>query len=773
MKTGFTLIEVMLGLLIVGVLSVTVASLFTVSMKVTDDSLDKMEMLGDLQTGVERLLSELPQAERLVEADVSAVGFTLRCGVVVGTNEGVFLLEDGAGAWRNINGTPPNNIPSGVTVYSLLCEDDGRIIAGCDDGNIYISLDMGANWAAVSVGVANEVRSIIRASNGRLYAGTYPAAVYYSDDDGASWTQTAPLPGSPTRVYSLLEDSSGAIYAATDWDGEYNLYRSTDRGASWTPFSVCYIPPGIWMYRKPITITNNTSQNLTDYQVRIVVPFEVGKMRSDYGDLRFRASDGVTDLDYWIEFYDSSSAIVWVKIPFIRRRGRVRIYMYYGNPSATTTSSITNTMEPTYIRNSVPYQWTNRVSTTSVASGDDVGTWVDFSFAFPYWREYPRTRAYACSNGYLSLHTTATYGNDWSNSSWELRSRWLVAPFWDDLRTDRAGRRLSRNPGLYVDSYADRIMFDWEVTHYRSNRWEIKFQAILYRNGDIRVNIDGARFFNSFTPTLGVSLGDGSNYIDFTGERASRRSWLFTIRKFVSPEPTVSIGAEELLYTATTHIYSLTKSDKGLLCAGTGPNGYLFLSVDGVSWQRTAAVFAATEVYSVFAEGMSGILAGTAPNAGIYISTDGGGSWNLLQSVAGSDEVRAFTEDEFEHLYGAASSNAAVLLASAFGSSFGALPNLNTNSAYSVGIAYKRIRYFWAGAGTQLQRSERGSTENLGGELLSDFSFAYFDKNFNAITPLPLGQNERDGVETIKVSYTISKDGESIDFTTTVSLRNN
>jgi len=357
---------------------------------------------------------------------------------------------------------------------------------------------------------------------------TNPPSPLFADEpfDGATYTVTLSERKRDTVTADITANKDGTIIRIVA-----RIKRNTD----WWNFD--------WSLRRPVTVSNTTASTLTDHQVRIVVPL-YPEMQSDFDDIRFTTDDG-TLLNYWIEFYDSSSAIVWVKVPSIPANGSTTIYLYYGNPSATSASSITNTMEPSYIKNSVPYQWTDRVSTTSVVSDDDAGTWVNFAFTFPYWRDYPRVRAYACSNGYLSLHTTNTYGNDWSNSSWELRSRWLVAPFWDDLRTDVVGRRLARNPGLYVDSYPDRIMFDWEATHYWSNRIEIKFQAILYRNGDIRVNIDGARFFNNFTPTLGVSLGDGTNYIDFTGERASNRSWLFTIRKFVSPEPTVTIGEEE------------------------------------------------------------------------------------------------------------------------------------------------------------------------------------------------------------------------------------
>jgi len=122
----------------------------------------------------------------------------------------------------------------------------------------------------------------------------------------------------------------------------------------------------------------------------------------------------------------------------------------------------------------------------------------------------------------------------------------MIAPFWDDLRTDVAGGIVSE-PGVYVDSYSDHFVVTWEVTRYGDSGDSIKFQAILYRNGDVRINIDGATNFNDFSPTLGISKGDNVNYWDITSERKTYKSWLFTLRKYTYPEPKVSIGEEEVL----------------------------------------------------------------------------------------------------------------------------------------------------------------------------------------------------------------------------------
>jgi hypothetical protein len=63
-------------------------------------------------------------------------------------------------------------------------------------------------------------------------------------------------------------------------------------------------------------------------------------MRSDCGDIRFTDSDGITLLNYWIEGpINSSNTRIWVKVPNIPANSIKKIYLYYGNPDATSLSN--------------------------------------------------------------------------------------------------------------------------------------------------------------------------------------------------------------------------------------------------------------------------------------------------------------------------------------------------------------------------------------------------------------------------------------------------
>lgn len=122
----------------------------------------------------------------------------------------------------------------------------------------------------------------------------------------------------------------------------YQLYFFGSMRITWAQ-SLARCEDDLWIYRKPITITENSGSTLTDYQVNLTVDYVSGKMNSDFSDLRFTNSTG-SELSYWIQSYTAStSAKVWVKVPRIPASGTETIYVYYGNSTATTTSNVDNT----------------------------------------------------------------------------------------------------------------------------------------------------------------------------------------------------------------------------------------------------------------------------------------------------------------------------------------------------------------------------------------------------------------------------------------------
>jgi hypothetical protein len=232
-----------------------------------------------------------------------------------------------------------------------------------------------------------------------------------------------------------------------------------------------------------------------------------------------------------------------VKVPLLPASEQTVISAYHGNSAALPVSDIALTMEPEYLKYNIAATWTDRTATTPIAVGDNVGEWVSLQFDFPYY-QVAETQVYACSNGYLSFGNT--YNNDRRSSSNKLRQRRMIAPLWDDLRTDTI-YGVCDEPGIYVDSFSDHVMISWEATRDRRGPFDgaALFQVTLYRNGDVLLSRGDTTNDWTIDETAGISRGSGGVYIDTTGESQPNRSWLFAMRQYTEPEPSASVGEEE------------------------------------------------------------------------------------------------------------------------------------------------------------------------------------------------------------------------------------
>ncbi|MDD4607144.1 MAG: DUF2341 domain-containing protein [Patescibacteria group bacterium] len=127
-----------------------------------------------------------------------------------------------------------------------------------------------------------------------------------------------------------------------------------------------------YKYRTPITINNNSDQTLTDYQVKIQVNYEEGKMQPDFDDIRFTQTTNTIELNYWRESYRESYAVFWVKVPELDM-GDNQIYMYYGNEDVATISNgdLTFDFFDDFIGTNLAANWATNVSggTITVANG--------------------------------------------------------------------------------------------------------------------------------------------------------------------------------------------------------------------------------------------------------------------------------------------------------------------------------------------------------------------------------------------------------------------
>lgn len=129
--------------------------------------------------------------------------------------------------------------------------------------------------------------------------------------------------------------------------------------------------------KRPITIYGSSS-DLTGYQVEVVVDYD-SDMQSDFDDLRFKDSDEVTELPYWIENHNlGENAIVWVRVPHIPASDNHTIWMYYGDPNANSGSNGNTTFEffddfEEHAENDMPDGWIISSGCVDVRVVDDKG----------------------------------------------------------------------------------------------------------------------------------------------------------------------------------------------------------------------------------------------------------------------------------------------------------------------------------------------------------------------------------------------------------------
>ena len=100
-----------------------------------------------------------------------------------------------------------------------------------------------------------------------------------------------------------------------------------------------------WQYRKRLTINNSLSYTLSNFQIFLSTNelgysslVSAGKLQTNCEDLRFVTTNFI-ELSYWLSPNLTNFCGVWVKINKIIASSVTPIYMYYGNPNASSSSS--------------------------------------------------------------------------------------------------------------------------------------------------------------------------------------------------------------------------------------------------------------------------------------------------------------------------------------------------------------------------------------------------------------------------------------------------
>jgi len=164
---------------------------------------------------------------------------------------------------------------------------------------------------------------------------------------------------------------------------------STDGGDWWNTS---------WKFRQAITIYN-TAGDLTNYQLKLILnASNVGpnfNWTNNGKDIRFvNASNN--ELNYWIEYWNSSSKIayVWVNVTYLPNNTNTTIYMYYGNPNAISKSDDTKVfidivpdLRAYWKFENSGKDYSNNSNSVSIGSGP---VWISgkFGTAIKFWDDY-------------------------------------------------------------------------------------------------------------------------------------------------------------------------------------------------------------------------------------------------------------------------------------------------------------------------------------------------------------------------------------------------
>ncbi|MFX1275644.1 MAG: S8 family serine peptidase [Promethearchaeota archaeon] len=152
------------------------------------------------------------------------------------------------------------------------------------------------------------------------------------------------------------------------------------------------------------------------------------------------------------------------------------------------------------------YNWIDATGGTSLSVSDDGYSTQTLPFDFTFYNETYST-IYVGANGYLSFTDSSPSYTGGAIPSSNIYHTYLIAPFWDDLRTSYGGGA----GDLYVQSFGTYWVAEWyNINHYGGNLAGT-FQVILFESGDIIFNYDYlSNVLSGYA--CGLNLGVDINY---------------------------------------------------------------------------------------------------------------------------------------------------------------------------------------------------------------------------------------------------------------------
>ena len=293
-------------------------------------------------------------------------------------------------------------------------------------------------------------------------------------------------------------------------------------------------------YRRPITITNSGSAQ-TDYQILVTADTQslisAGKMRSGCQDLRFVAAVGTDywQLNHWIESgINTSSTRIWVRVPSIPA-GSSTIYMYYGNSQARSESSGDAVFDlfDDFNRSSIEKGWSVHSGSWAIESNE-------LSGSGDYCRNFIHVGDTAWGNYVVETKVRLLDSNEEAQVAFRVQGDvnkqyqgWIRGREYDDAYIFRWTGSAIQDCSGGTSLGGAKLGFD-----VQQNRW--------YR---LKAEVLGGNFKWYIDDVLKVQASDTT----FSSGKVGLATWKthahfddFRVRKYADPEPTASVGGEQV-----------------------------------------------------------------------------------------------------------------------------------------------------------------------------------------------------------------------------------
>jgi PKD repeat protein len=317
-------------------------------------------------------------------------------------------------------------------------------------------------------------------------------------------------------------------------------------------FALVAAPASAWLgdYQHGTQFVLNTSTHLWNYQIGLRIYntsgtsgngilYTGGSTMSNWSDIRF--TDGSDNsLGYWVETgtQTSTSAFVWVRIPFISSANTTKVRFYYGRPAASSGSNGISTFNGYFDDFNNLNNWTQVSGTWTVANGL-------LTIPGTHWE-------------YLRFNTPApsAYSYNWEMLySYPNVNSQIIAEF-------RAGSNMAYNPAnQYNDGYNHQgtiyVCQNWGCSNSASYSWSYNTWYIgraIAVSGSNKVQVYDTSRNSLGGPTATAANGTGQYYGFASSYQGAtwQSDWVF-LRNYSATEPTTStykpVGAPTASFT--------------------------------------------------------------------------------------------------------------------------------------------------------------------------------------------------------------------------------